>query len=166
LTIAANARFSLPIDYAGGMVKGQRPSKKVRFRAGRTMPWPEVLLDFDCFISANPDYEPMRRLVYDLHACASSQLQATQTMGGNLLISTEGELYKDDNVLLVSYHPSERRFHFEHRTITKKNDSKDVSNAETWNTMRLFVGYKFGIRLPEARPNTVAESNAGLTGIK
>jgi hypothetical protein len=146
------ARFLPRIDHAGFVVRGQRPSKKVRFRAGRTMPWPEVLHDFDCFISVNPDYEPMRRLVQALHSCASSDLQATQTMGGNLLLSPEEELHHNDNVLLVSYHPKERLFRFEHRTISENNDSKDASDDEAWNTLRLFVGYKFGIRLPKARP--------------
>ena len=134
-------------------MKPQPPSKKVRFRAGRTMPWPKVLHDFDCFISVNPGYEPMRRLVYDLHSCASSDLFATQTMGGNLLVSPEEELHHDDNVLLVSYHPKEQQFHFEHRTISKNDDLKDSSNEEAWDTLRLFVGYKFGVLLPQARPN-------------
>ena len=142
-------------------MKPERPSKKVRFRAGRTMPWPEVLHDFDCFTSVNPDYEPMRRLVYDLHSCASSDLFATQTMGGNLLVSPEEELHHDDNVLLISYHPKERRFHFEHRTISKNDDSKDASNEEAWDTLRLFAGYKFGVRLPEARPNQSRQPTPG-----
>ena len=29
-----------------------------------------------------------------------------------------------------------------------------VDAAEVWQTLRLFVGYKFGVRLPEERPNT------------
>src|SRR4030095_2555965 len=70
-------------------MKAQRPSKKIRFRVGKTMPWPGVLHDFDCFASVNPEYEPMRRLVYDLHSCSASELHATQTMGGNLLLSPE-----------------------------------------------------------------------------
>jgi len=120
------------------------------------MPWPKVLHDFDWFTSVNPDYEPFRRLVHDLHSCAASDLHARQAMGGILVLSPEEELYRDDNILLVSYQPNERRFHFEHRTISKNNDSKDASNDEAWNTLRLFVGYKFGIRLPEIRPHNVA----------
>ena len=116
------------------------------------MPWADVLHDFDCFVSVNPEYEPMRRLVYELHACASAELRATQTMGGNLLLSPEEELYRDDNVLLVSYFPKEARFHFKHRTISQKNDSKDASAEDVWATLRLFIGYKFGTRLPEGRP--------------
>ena len=134
-------------------VKAQRPSKKIRFRAGTTMPWPDVLHDFDSFSSVNPEYEPMRQLVYDLHSCAASDFYATQTMGGNLLLSPEEELHRDDNILLISYRPKEQLFHFEHRTISKHDDTKDASVAEAWNTMRLFAGYKFGIRLPEQRPN-------------
>ncbi len=130
------------------------------------MPWPEVLHDFDCFTSVNPNYEPMRRLVYDLHSCAFSDLEATQTMGGNLLLSLEKELHHNDNVLMVSYHPKEQRFHFEHRTISKKNDSKDASTDEAWNVLRLFVGYKFGIRLPKIRPNDVAGDDSQLAGMK
>jgi hypothetical protein len=117
------------------------------------MPWPEVLHDFDCFVSVNPEYQPMRQLVYDLHGCALPNLHATQTMGGNLLLSPEQELHRDDNVLLISYAPKERRFHFEHRTISHNNDSKDASAEEAWETLRLFVGYKFGIQLPETKPN-------------
>ena len=117
------------------------------------MPWSEVLEDFDCFSAANPTYEPMRRLVYDLHACASDELHATQTMGGILLVSLDEELHLNDNILLISYKPDKNEFHFEHRTISKNDDSKTVSESEAWPTLRLFTGYKFGIRLPETRPN-------------
>jgi hypothetical protein len=134
-------------------MKAQRPSKKIRFRTGKTMPWPDVLRDFDYFSSVNPQYEPMRQLVYDLHSCSASDLHATQTMGGNLLLSPEEELHHNDNVLLISYRPKEQLFRFEHRTISKQDDTKDTSITEAWNAMRLFVGYKFGIRLPEQRPN-------------
>lgn len=74
-------------------------------------------------------------------------------MGGNLLLSPESELHWNDNVLLISYQPEETLFHFEHRTVSKNDDSKDASIEEAWNTLRLFVGYKFGLRLPEARPD-------------
>jgi len=135
-------------------MKGQRLSKKVRFRTGRTMAWPAVLDDFDYFISVNPQYEPMRQLVYSLHACAPSDLHATQIMGGNLLVSPEEELCRDDNVLLVSYKPQQRKFHFEHRMTSNNNDAKDARIEDAWATLRLFVGYKFGIRLPASKPNT------------
>jgi hypothetical protein len=134
-------------------MKTERPSKKLRFRAGRTMAWPEVLHDFDCFSSVNPEYEPMRQLVYDLHTCAISDLHATQTMGGNLLLSPDEELHRDDNVLLIEYYPAKQRFHFEHRTISKKNDSQEVDASEAWHTLRLFLSYKFGFQLPKDRPN-------------
>jgi hypothetical protein len=133
-------------------VKRERLTKKVSFGHGKTMPWPAVLDDFDYFSSVNPQYEPMRQLVYDLHSCASADLHATQTMGGNLLLSPEKQLQMNDNVLLISYQPKEQLFHFEHRTVSKK----DASIEETWNTLRLFVGYKFGFRLPETRPKTLA----------
>lgn len=138
------------------VMRAQRPSKRIRFRAGNTMPWPAVLHDFDCFNSVNPEYEPMRRLVYALCACASHELHATQTMGGNLLLSPEKELHKDDNVLLISYRPKQQLFHFEHRTISKNDDLKDVGITEVWPTLRLFVGYKFGIRLPLKQPEREA----------
>ena len=117
------------------------------------MPWPEVLNDFNCFCAVNPTYEPMRRLVHDLHACASEDLHATQMMGGNLLLSPDEELHRNDNILLISYKPDKDEFHFEHRTISRNDDSKSVSQSEAWMTLRLFVGYKFGIRLPETRPS-------------
>jgi hypothetical protein len=120
------------------------------------MPWPEVLHDFDCFSSVNPQYEPMRQLVYALHSCAATELHATQTMGGNLLLSPEKELHFDDNVLLISFRPEERLFQFEHRTLSKKNDVKYASIEEAPSVFRLFVGYKFGIRIPEVRPNVTA----------
>jgi hypothetical protein len=51
------------VSYSFGLkMKAQRPSKKIRFRVGKTMPWPDVLHDFDCFSSVNPEYEPMRQL--------------------------------------------------------------------------------------------------------
>ena len=107
----------------------------------------------------------MRRLVYDLHSCSASELHATQTMGGNLLLSPEQELHHNDNVLLVSYRPKERLFHFEHRTVSKHDDTKDASIEEAWNTMRLFVGYKFAIRLPEKRPNKALQATAAAPSV-
>jgi hypothetical protein len=144
-------RWSYPLNFTFGqkIMMPQRPIKPVRSRAGRTMPWPDVLHDFDCFRAANPTFEPMRLLVYDLHACASEDLHATQTMGGNLLVSLDEEPPFDDNVLLVSYNPSKGDFHFEHRTISNNNDSTTVSESEAWSTLRLFVGYK----LEFAHPN-------------
>ena len=136
-------------------MKSERLSKKIQFGSGKTMPWLEVLHDFDCFCLVNPQYEPMRQLVYDLHSCASANLHATQTMGGNLLLSPEEQLHWNDNVLLISYRPEGNKFHFEHRTISKKDDSKDAAIGDAWSTLRLFVGYKFGLRLPEARPNVI-----------
>lgn len=137
-------------------MKALRLSKKIRFGRGWTMTWPEVLHDFDRFSSVNPQYEPIRQLVYDLHSCAAEDLCATQTMGGNLLLSPESELHWNDNVLLISYQPEEKLFHFEHRTVSKNDDSKDAPIKEAWNTLRLFIGYKFGLKLPELRPNIVA----------
>lgn len=137
-------------------MKRERLTKKISFGHGKTMPWPAVLDDFDYFSSVNPQYEPMRQLVYDLHSCAAIDLHATQTMGGNLLLSPEEQLQTDDNVLLISYHPKEQLFHFEHRTVSKMDDSKDASIPEAWDTLRLFVGYKFGLRLPEMRPKFVS----------
>ena len=134
------------------IVRPQRPSKRIHFRAGSTMPWPAVLHDFDRFNSVNPEYQPMRRLVYSVYACASDSLYATQTMGGILLLSPDEELHKNDNVLLISYRPRKKLFHFEHRTISKNDDSKDVETGEVWPALRLFVGYKFGIRLPVKQP--------------
>jgi hypothetical protein len=121
------------------------------------MPWPEVLHDFDCFTSVNPEFEPMRRLVYDLQPCASNELRATQVMGGGLLLSPEQQLHHNDNVLLVSFSPEEKRFHFEHRTISQMNDSQYSTVEGAWSTLRLFVAYKFGIRLPETRPNQAVQ---------
>jgi hypothetical protein len=160
-----NTRFSQWIGHIVCMVKSQRPSKKARVRAGTTAPWHKVLYDFDSFTSVNPDYEPLRRLVHDLQSCSASDLHARRAVGGILLLSPEEELYRDDNILLVSYHPNERRFHFEHRMLSKNNDSKDASNDEAWKTLRLFVGYKFGIRLPEVRPSEVAEGDSELAGM-
>ena len=148
-----NIRTGSRIIKVRSEMKALRLSKKISFRAGKTMPWPEVLHDFDSFCSVNPDYEPMRRLVYDLHSCASSDLHATQIMGGGLLLSPEEELHHNDNVLMIAYCPAEDSFHFEHRTISKHDDVKDAGADEVSNTLRLFVGYKFGIRLPKARPN-------------
>jgi hypothetical protein len=106
--------------------KFQRPAKKFRFRAGSTDPWPKVLRDFDDFVSINPVYQPMRRFVYSLYACASGNLHARQTMGGNLILSPEEELHQDDNLLLISYCSEQRLFHIEHRTLSKNDDSKEV----------------------------------------
>jgi hypothetical protein len=117
------------------------------------MPWPDVLTDFDSFSSANPQYGPMRQLVHDLYSCAASELHATQTMGGNLLLAVEEELHHNDNVLLISFQPDDRLFHFEHRSVSNRDDSKDATIEDAWNTLRLFVGYKFGIVLPKLRPN-------------
>jgi hypothetical protein len=82
-------------------------------------------------------------------------------MGGNLLLSPEEELHKNDNILLISYRPKQQVFHFEHRTISKNDDSKDVGIGEVWPTLRLFVGYKFGIRLPLKQPEQDAVQTWG-----
>ena len=96
------------------------------------MPWPEVLDGFDRFCSVNPQYDPLRQLVYDIHACAYPELHATKVMGGGLLSSPEQELHKNDNILLIRFKPKKQMFHYEHRVISGKNaflnGSKKLSN--------------------------------------
>ncbi len=81
-------------------------------------------------------------------------------MGGILLLSPQEELYLNDNILLVRYRPRKQVFDFEHRTVTRNDDAKEAQIPEAWLTLRLFLGYKFGIPLPRERPNHLLVTHA------
>jgi len=62
-----------------------------------------------------------------------------------LLITDNEQFYHDDNELRISYDSQNHKFEFEHRTLSGKNDKKLCGEEEVFQTLRLFLKYKFGI---------------------
>ena len=55
------------------------------------------------------------------------------------------QFHHNDNVLFISYDPEKHKFEFEHRTLSDKNDKKICDEKDAFQTLSLFLKYKFGV---------------------
>jgi hypothetical protein len=112
-----------------------------------TRPW-QTIADFyrDLVVRGVP-VEPLLRLVEAI--CSSpgaSQLFGATSMS-DLLLSDTQDFRSGDNTVRISYRASEHEFAFRHITFSGGNDQKTCTEAEAWQTLRLFVRMKFGVLL-------------------
>ena len=87
----------------------------------------------------------MLNLVESLAASPiASELFPTTSMH-TLLITDNEQFHHNDNVLFISYDPEKHKFEFEHRTLSDKNDKKFCDEKDAFQTLSLFIKYKFGV---------------------
>ena len=131
-----------------------RPKDIRQSRGGRAEPWENIVKHYRLCIG-HWQCEPMLHLVESLAASSVANELFPTTSMHTLLITDSEQFYHDDNVLFISYNPKKREFEFEHRTLSHKNDKKICSEEEVFQTLRLFLKYKFGVLFdPKAASNT------------
>jgi hypothetical protein len=122
------------------------PKGARRGGGGRTVPWERIVKHYkDCVEKYHWRYEPMLRLVESLAASPFAGELFPHTSMHTLLITDNEQFHHDDNELLISYDQQNHKFEFEHRTLSGKNDKKICSEEEAFQTLSLFLKYKFGI---------------------
>jgi hypothetical protein len=129
-----------------------RPKDVRQSRGGRARPWGEIVDHYQhCRCG------PMLHLV-ELLATSSiaNELFPTTSMH-TLLITDSEQFYHDDNVLFISFDPDKHKFEFEHRTLSNKNDKKSCGEEEVFQTLSLFLKYKFGVLFDPKAANKTAK---------
>jgi hypothetical protein len=123
-----------------------RPKGIHRTRGGHAVPWEKIVKHYKTAIEKyHRQYEPMLLLVESLAASPVASELFPHTSMYTLLITDNEQFYHGDNELLISYDPQNHNFEFEHRTLSSKNDKKICSEEEAFQTLSLFLKYKFGI---------------------
>lgn len=148
------------VDAESGGIQSPLPHRYVRLdrrSAGKTEPWEDVLQEFESFVGGRPKYKPLMQLVLGVAEAASLILHGRIVIGGRLLLSLDEELHWNDNILMISFDPRKAHFVFEYLTLSGRNDFIECAEGDEWKTLRLFVGYKFGHKLPELNP-TISSS--------
>jgi hypothetical protein len=113
---------------------------------GHAVSWEKIVKRYrDCIEKYHWRYEPMLHLVESLAASSFSTELFPHTSHHTLLITDNEQFYHNDNELRISYSPRNQKFEFEHRTLSGKNDKKICSEEESFQTLSLFLKYKFGI---------------------
>jgi hypothetical protein len=123
------------------------PAKGVcRGGGGHSVPWKNIVKHYRLRIEKyHLGYEPMLHLVESLAASPFASELFPHTSMETLLITDNEQFYHNDNELLISYSPQNHNFKFEHRTLSGKNDKKICGEEEAFQTLGLFLKYKFGI---------------------
>lgn len=88
-------------------------------------------------------------ILYDrLCASCAGQLYGSAVMGGGLVLSTREDVGFDEGVILVYFDPVKGRFYLHYRhTEIEPEQSETCGPGDIWERLRLFLGYKFGIRI-------------------
>ena len=110
-----------------------------------TRSWNAIVEFYRDLISKGWAFLPMLHVV---EAIASSPA-ATQIHGAtshsDLLLSDCADFRSGDSTLSIVYQPSDRTFHFDHRSFSSHDDEKTCTEAESLPTLRLFLRLKYGV---------------------
>jgi hypothetical protein len=87
------------------------PDSKRHFR-GKSWPWSSVIEEFQHWL---PRHAPLLDLSRVIAASDSAPKLFPGVSYDGLFITNEPEFYRDDNVLVVTYQPDERRFRLQYR---------------------------------------------------
>jgi hypothetical protein len=110
-----------------------------------TVPWAVLISSFERALAEGWRGEPMLKLVQAIAASPAAALLHGATSMHALFISDEPDFYLHDNTLHIRYLPEERQFFFYHQSYSGGNDQKVSDEASVLETLRLFLGYKFGV---------------------
>ena len=108
--------------------------------------WEKIVSHYKvCVENYHWRFEPMLDLVESLAASSVADELFLTTSMHTLLITDNEKFHHDDNVLFISYDPKKSEFDFEHKTLSGKNDRKTCGEKEVFQTLSLFLKYKFGV---------------------
>ncbi len=92
--------------------------------------------------------------LYDqLVSSGGEDLFGSVIMGGGLVLATRSDVSHDEGVIVVEFDPKKSAFSlsYRHREVAP-DQSEECQVADAWERLRLFVAYKFGVRLKKT-PN-------------
>jgi hypothetical protein len=135
------------------------PPKGVRRGGGgHAVPWEKIVKHYkSCIEQYNLRYEPMLRLVESLATSPFASELFPHTSMHTLLITDNEQFYHNDNELRISYDSQNHKFEFEHRTLSGKNDKKSCGEEGAFQTLSLFLKYKFGVLFDPKATNKTAK---------
>ena len=93
-------------------------------------------------------------VVYDqLCAACGAELYGNAIMGGGLVLAAHPHVELDEGVILIYFDPKEFRFslHYRNREV-EPEQLEHCSVEDIWHRLRLYLSYKFGIRINEPNP--------------
>lgn len=134
-----SAQYPIPHSHPGRPVeRWLRPLSKLT-EAGE---------DFLLFAERNKAWAPMLSLYKQLISSGGEDLFGSQIMGGGMVLSMRQTVAHDEGVIIVEFDPTQNLFSLSYRNRAVEPDQfEQCPAADIWERLRLFVGYKFGIRL-------------------
>lgn len=138
------------------------PGRPVRRRARPLPGLAAMRVDFSEFAERHPKSACMLALYDQLIACGGEVLFGSGIMGGGLVLASRADVAMDEGVIVVEYDPAENRFclSYRHRELAA-GQAERCSPAEVWARLRLYIGYKLGVRLREGPDAEASGSGAG-----
>ena len=92
--------------------------------------------------------EPLQPLLHIVEFIAESPL-ANQLFAGtskfDLLLFNAKDYLNADGVLQIAYRPQIHEFNFHYADFSGQAETKTCSEAEAFQTLRLYLGLKFGV---------------------
>lgn len=90
----------------------------------------------------------MQALYEQLVASGGDTLFGSGIMGGGMILAARQDVDFDEGVVVVEFDPRRSLFSLSYRNREVEPDhSEQCSPTEVWERLRLFVGYKLGVRL-------------------
>jgi hypothetical protein len=129
-------------------VPRSHPGRVTKRYARSLSPLPEGRRRVAAFAEENSKWAPMLALYDRLCAACGAQVYGSGIMGGGLVLAARADVEHDEGVILVYFDPKKDRFSIHYRHSDVQPEQSDVcAPKEVWERLRLFLGYKFGIRI-------------------
>jgi len=136
-----NPSYPLPRSHAGRpVIRWSRPLPALS----------ETRQEVAAFSEKNSEWKPMLHLYDRLCEVCGSLLFGSAVMGGGLVLATRADVGMDEGVIVIYFDPKMRQFSlsYRHRDV-QPEQSEICSESDIWERLRLYLGYKFGIRITD-----------------
>jgi hypothetical protein len=131
--------YPLPHSHAGRpVIRWSRPLP----------PLSETRKEVAAFSERNSDWKPMLHLYDRLCEVCGSLLYGSAVIGGGLILATRADVAQNEGVIAIYFDPSKKKFSlsYQHQDVHPEQ-SETCSESDIWERLRLYLGYKFGIRI-------------------
>ena len=110
-----------------------------------TRSWDAIVDFYRDLISKGWPFLPMLRVIEAIAASPAATQVHGATSHSDLLLSDCADFRSGDSTLSIIYQPSDRTFHFHHRSFSSHDDEKTCTEAEALPTLRLLLRLKYGV---------------------
>jgi hypothetical protein len=131
--------YPLPHSHAGRpVIRWSRPLPALS----------EARREVVAFSEKNPEWLPVVSLYDRLCDVVGSSLYGSAVMGGGLVLAARADVAMDEGVIIIYFDPSKKQFSlsYRHRDVQPEH-SEICTESDIWERLRLYLGYKFGIRI-------------------